>query len=913
MDEVAMLDCAPAELRQDVMRVLNVSPLFGRLLKHADETFCRSLFRSQSTAVLPGRDWAAGAASDNLVECMRQLRLRKQTGLAHVLWWELGLRADIESSASAVSALADSLIDQAVKAAALLLAPRYGQLENSAFAVIGLGKLGGEELNFGSDVDLLFVWRGQGDTSGGRTEVSASEYYRQLSRMLIRLLDEPTADGVVWPVDMRLRPGGDAGPICLSLDATLTHYQEYGQTWERAMLIKARAVAGDLALGEELIQQLSPFVYKRYLDYTNVAALAEMKRRIDAQAGKHGIEVGFDVKRGSGGIREVEFCIQSMQLVYGGQNKVLQVSPSMLALQSLVALDLISEQERDELAGSYWFWRRIEHAIQAREGEQTQKLPVSYTDYLHAATGMEDVQAQMLAHASRVHTYFSARFAAIEAPEINWLSVKEADIPLEDVDKRARIYMALQLIRNELARGLLPDRSYTSVETILSVAVPEWLNDENGATALEAFAKLLHSIAGRATWVDLLANHPGCLRWLIGVLATSQYIAYKIAENPSWLEWPLESGQSEERMRRLMKRLNRLLDEADCDDEEVYLAELGRLVDHARLLCALAIDAHTAQPATIGGWLADVADCAVQGVQRLALHKNKLPQDFPFVALAMGKHGSREMGLVSDLDMVFVLAGEHDEGEIHGRSYQEWAQRLGRRMIQYLCTKPPYGAGYEMDTRLRPSGEGGVLVTTRTGFEDYQLHEAQTWEHQALCRARAVSGPQQARLEMMRVVEQVLARPRDARSLAADVLSMREKMLEHLSSKNALQINLKHDAGGLVDIEFLAQFARLYFAVQSNATMDVLRAIPATAPSCWQTNAPQLADIYCEYRRMENALRVQLWRSIGALPADPDATEWETMRRHAAIQSPEELLEKMQWVRSRFDMLLAVDDWDKAK
>ena len=509
----------------------------------------------------------------------------------------------------------------------------------------------------------------------------------------------------------------------------------------------------------------------------------------------------------------------------------------------------------------------------------------------------------MTEHARFVEQAFDRHVMPVsgEATSRSWLRDVGNELDILDEADRGRMRQALSRIDTYLARGLLPERSRAQVERILEQAMPRWLDDANGVTALEAFAELIHVIAGRATWIDLLATHQGALSWLIGALSASRYLADHIVRDPSWLEWPLAAEQGHEDVRHVCERLDAL---QELDDVEQVLAEIGRWVDRCRLLSALAIDAHKADPVTVGGWMADVADAATSAALRLCQSQMNLPEGFPFVALAMGKHGSREMGLVSDLDMVFVLVHERPEEVVGRRSFWEHAQRTGRRMIQYLTGAPPFGAGYELDARLRPSGSSGILVTNLAGFRDYQLHKAQTWEHQALCRARAVAGPADARRAVDDVVREVLDQPRDRASLAADVVAMRRKMLDHLSSKSEEVIDLKHDAGGLVDIEFLAQYARLAFGGEARSTVDILRQLPASAPEQWRREAESLAATYIDFRQMENALRVELWRSIGKLPSDPAATEWETMRRHAAIQSPEALQQEMWRIHAIFNRLL---------
>jgi glutamate-ammonia-ligase adenylyltransferase len=434
-----------------------------------------------------------------------------------------------------------------------------------------------------------------------------------------------------------------------------------------------------------------------------------------------------------------------------------------------------------------------------------------------------------------------------------------------------------------------------------------WAKDANGVQAVELFAELLQAIAGRATWVDLLAANEGVRAWLIAALSASRYIAQHVAHDPAWLEWPLEGDTGEARMRQLLGELA-AIDVGGLADEQA-LADLGRLVDQCRLTAAMAVaDTPPADPIVVGGWLADAADAAVAAAMAIAARQLGLPPDFPLVALAMGKHGSREMGLVSDLDMVFVLAAsDPDAVGPKGKSRREWGQRLGRRIIQHLTMAPPYGAGFAFDARLRPSGSSGVLVTTLAGFADYQMHEAESWEHQALTRARAVAGPMSARQAVMDAVARVLAMPRDRMKLAAEVVAMRSKMQGHLASREADIINLKHDAGGLVDIEFLAQYARLAFGGICTGMMAILGHLPQTAPDAWHRHAGFLAAAFADYRQMENVLRVQLWASVNRLPADDAASEWESLRRHAPIKDVAALKKRMAAVREIFNALLGAE------
>jgi len=871
---------------------------------------CEQLFRNTEDALLPGAgaEWLPAGSTEDQRSALASLRQAKRRGLRHCIWWELGVHGNIETSYHALSDWASGLIESALKTSISLIAPKLGTLKDGRFAVIGLGKLGGRELNLGSDVDLLFVWQGQGATHGGRKEADAGSYFMELARLLIRLLSERSEGGIVWPVDMRLRPGGDGAPICLNLDATLGHYLNYGQTWERAMLIKADVVAGDRRVGEAFLAEIQPFIYRRYLDYSAVAALADMKRRIDAQASAQTLGPGFDIKRGRGGIREIEFFIQSLQLLHGGRQLQLRQHEGQLALEALHDSGLIEKGMVEQLFESYRFWRKIEHALQARRGEQTHRLPEDFVDYLNAVLSTQDILADMHHHADFVSRVFSdqvlPRLPASGSGHSGWLSGAHLPtIPVVGDEDRVTIEAALARIDAQLDRGMLPERCRPEIESILDVAMPHWIDDANGATACDALADLVINISGRATWIDLLATHRGALDWLVGVLSASRYLARFLVDHPHMLEWPLLKARGDAEIQRICEQISEIA--ADQDESEILRA-LGRYIDMARIQCALLIDAHRADAREIGAWLADVADAAVRCCLRMGLSQLGLDQDFPFMALAMGKHGSREMGLASDLDMVFILTDPdyRPQSGALKRDIQDYAQRLGRRVIRQLTDKPPFGAGYEFDARLRPSGGGGILVTTLSGFHDYQLREAQTWEHQALCRARPIAGPETAQKAVADVIDEIIAQPRDRRELALEVRAMRDKMTEHLASGSDELINLKQDAGGLVDIEFMAQYARLAFGGAQTGTVATFENLPPSAPQGWRDAAPMLIKTYLDYRNVENMLRVQLWASPKRLSSNPSDPAWVTLSRHTPYDSPEQLRTRMQEMRALYEQLL---------
>lgn len=383
----------------------------------------------------------------------------------------------------------------------------------------------------------------------------------------------------------------------------------------------------------------------------------------------------------------------------------------MQSLNQLCEHGIIQPADKEAFHAAYRFWREVEHAIQSRKGEQTHKLPGDFEAYLNSALDSQDILTSMNIHAETVHALFADQFAEVELGDdsgIPWLEMEEKALSgqLENFDDDGvhRIHIALRKMDSQLDRGILPERSRQQVEKILNYSMEAWRVDANGVQAIEQLANLFQNIAGRATWVDLLATHESVLQWLVSMLSASSYIAEHLVKNPSWLEWPVEEERGAGRIQAILRQLE-ALDPKELD-EELFLADLGRLTDQARLTCAVEIASDdSADPLLIGRWLSDCADRATAAAQKLALVQLGLPEDFPIVAVAMGKHGSRTMGLVSDLDMVFLfICDDPSETGPKGRSMRDWAQRIGRRMIQHLTLNPPFGAGFEFDSSFAHQG-----------------------------------------------------------------------------------------------------------------------------------------------------------------------------------------------------------------
>jgi len=875
LNEEALRSGVSACHRESLDRLLRIAPFFAHCLQVLP---LDAQLRLIEEARCPQKEDAPQLSSSlSFQEAQKRLRIAARASLARAIWWELGLRASIEASWRGLSAFADRLVD-----AALAYAVRISGVENQGarLCVFALGKLGGEELNLGSDLDLVILWDG---------DRALSDSVRRAAQLFVRLLDEPTADGRAWRVDLRLRPGGDAAPLAVGLAAWQNHLLYNAQFWERAAWLKARFVAGDRALAARVEQDRQAFVYRPRLDGAALEGLAELKRRIDAAAGRKGFGPGWDIKRGCGGIREIEFVAQALQLAYGGRRPKLQRRATLPALKALAEEGILPRKDADLLAEAYRQLRRLEHAVQARRGEHTHRLPPDALPYLDEALGCGSYEraARLAAQVQRI---FGATVAwAKQTVRTDWLG--HAPWPQHWDAKQRKAYAdALLAVRDEIARPGWPERAREYLRAFLDEAMPAWLADANGAQALGRLAVLLRAMRGRVGWLDLLARHEGARRWLIGVLAAGRWVADRVARDPAWLEWPLSAEGGLGDAERLCAAIERM---APRPEEEARRA-LAQMSAHARMTLALAADAHHAPIEALAAAWSRLADAAVRAARRLALDQMGLAEDFGLVVLALGKQGSREMTPHSDLDLVLVYLGEDREG-------LELAQRAGRRMLGILTASAPFGAGFAIDARLRPSGHAGVLVTSLAGFARYQQEEAQLWEHQALSRARAVAGEDRDRAQLMRCVNQALMRWHGrGREVVMGVCAMKKKIEAHHGGRPDA-IDLKHDPGGMVDVEFAAQAARLVLGLSGTGTIELLR-------QCRQKGIAAAEGLEAAYRRWLGAawmLAVELDAGIARIPLAPDAPAWGTLARHLGIASSEALRAEMRKVREAFFTFLS--------
>jgi len=845
---VDQVDCA--------IRVMACSPFVVSALQRDPGLIDFLLAKDPSSDRLQQALAAVDLSQDEaaFMQTLRQFRNRE---MARIAWRDLAGLADLGEVLQTLSAMADGLSSLALAWANNKLQPVHGSPigrdsgTEIGMVVLGLGKLGGGELNFSSDIDLMFVYAEEGETNGSRS-ISNHEFFTKLGRLFIKLLGESTQDGFVFRVDMRLRPNGNSGPLALSFDAMEHYYQTHGRDWERYALIKMRPIAGDIDAGNVLLAALRPFVFRKYLDFGAVDSIREMKQLINQELKKKGIE--NNVKLGPGGIREIEFIGQSFQLIRGGRDRNLQQRSILNVLPLLVKNGQLTQQGLTELESAYDFLRRSEHRLQMVADQQTHVLPVDDVDRARIALGMgfeawpeflQALQRQM----RKVHDHFSQVFTASESeaptteaePELvsvwrglvdeeqahqilgnhGYLQPEEAYRLLEGL-RGGRAYIAFSSAGRERMDRLLP----------LLIAAAGLTEDAN--TTLTRLVKLIELIGRRSSYFVLLIENPLALSQLVKLCAASAWIADWISQHPVVMDELIDAAslyQSPDRD-QLRSELAQRLGQIEADDLEAQMSTL-REFHHGQALRVAATELGPGlEPEMIGSRLSDIAEVILEASQDIAtttmVTRHGYPDcddenTVPFIVIAYGKLGSRELGYSSDLDLAFLYgdcrAGASTDGD-KSIANETFFARLGQRLIHILNTRTAAGNLYEVDMRLRPSGQSGALVTSLEGFEKYQFERAWVWEHQALVRARPVAGPGSLRQRFIEIRKRVLCQERDADKLRVEILDMRNKMREAQASTSAGEFNLKHDPGGIVDIEFMVQYGVLLLANKYPALVD---------------------------------------------------------------------------------------------
>ncbi len=829
---------------------------------------------------------AALADAKDEASVMRALRRLRNAEMLRIAWRDLAELADTTQTLRETSWLAEALIAAATTAAAGLLAPRYGLPtgERAGLVVVGMGKLGGGELNFSSDIDLVFLYDGDGETDGA-SSLAHEEYYTRLGRQLIRLLDAPTGDGFVYRVDMRLRPFGDSGPLVSSAAAFEDYLQAHGRDWERYAWVKARAMTGHALFDELREQVLRPFVFRRYLDFGVFDSLREMKALIAREVARR--ELSQHVKLGPGGIREVEFIVQAFQLIRGGQDRNLRGQSLLSVLPRLTGAKLLAPEVVAELSDAYLFLRRVENHLQMFDDAQTHSLPDDPTALAVLAGSLGFADAPSLLAALAVHRAVVTRHfeALVEAPAadksrqtIDLAAVWEGDPALLlselaalDRGDPAELLRLLVDLREGSRIRRLDEIGRRRLIALLGRLLPESPAVEPLSTCRRLFA-IIESIGQRSAYFSLLLENAAARRRLVEVCSLGSFLAARVATHPVLLDELIDERVFDSLPDRasLAADLSLRLAEVGDEDPDRQVEALCRFQQAAVFRVALADLGGRLPLMQVSDRLTEIAELILEAALRLAWQQIGRQLGFPqcrpspdeprrevrVAALGYGKLGGRELGYASDLDLVFLhdSCGEDQETDRTAPvDNQVFFLRFAQRLMHLLTVHSSAGRLYEVDVRLRPSGKGGMLVTSLQAFRDYQFGEAWTWEHQALLHARAVAGDGSLRERIEAVRMEVLREAVRRDDLQKQIRDMRERMRRELSTGDAEHFDLKQDRGGIADIEFLAQFWALLWAHEQPPVAmfpDTIRQLESLASAALvpQAQVDTLVRAYQAYR-----------------------------------------------------------------
>ncbi len=853
---------ADTEAGQLLRAVFGNSPYLVQCAVSDPEGLHQILQQSPEAAIREALNSLPAPADDALdtPQLARLLRVAKRRVALAVAIADIAGIWPLERITGALSDFAGAAMDAAcrhllrvrARAGAFTLADESDPLRASGLIVIGMGKLGAYELNYSSDIDLIVLYDAEAIRTDDRD--SLQTHFVRLTRDLVRLIDERTADGYVFRVDLRLRPDPGSTPPALSLLAAEAYYESLGQNWERAAMIKARPVAGDKAAGQAFIDMLRPFVWRRNLDFAAIQDVHSIKRQINAHRGGGSIAVkGHNIKLGRGGIREIEFFAQTQQLIWGGRVPSVRASGTEAALAALCQLGPVSAPACDELTLAYRFLRKLEHRLQMRADEQTQTLPqdddgIAALAAFMGYSGPDAFVGELLGHLRRVEAHYAALFedapALAAAGEVAGNLVftgGEADPDTlatirrmgfqnpQTIDSAVRGWHhgRVRAMRSTRARELLTELTPRLLSALAHTAEPD--------PAFLRFDEFLSRLPAGIQLFSMFHSHPELLDLVAEIMGEAPRLAEHLARRPHLLDSVLTAdffeplpGHDE-----LGRELDDLL--AGADHIEAVLDTCRRWAGDRRFQVGVQRLRGLLPAQDIARPLSAIADVALNRLlprvaEDFAGTHGRLPGS-EMIILAMGKLGSEELTPTSDLDLIFIYTYPEGCEESDGSrplAPTQYFARLGQRLIGALTAQTAEGRLYEIDLRLRPSGHAGPLAIGLEAWRKYQAESAWTWEHMALTRARPVAGPERLRLTVATLIREILTRPRNPETLVVDVADMRERMFKERSTE--VPSDIKDVRGGLVDVEFIAQYLQLRHAhdcpqILATATREALRRV----------------------------------------------------------------------------------------
>ncbi|HTN72986.1 MAG TPA: bifunctional [glutamate--ammonia ligase]-adenylyl-L-tyrosine phosphorylase/[glutamate--ammonia-ligase] adenylyltransferase, partial [Methylomirabilota bacterium] len=782
-----------------------------------------------------------------------------------------------------------------------------GRSVPNGFVVLGMGKLGGSELNFSSDIDVIFLFEDdEGESSGGRKgKANPRNFFTNVAKKIIQAMGEVTEDGFVFRIDLRLRPMGASGPLVQSVGSSMIYYESWGQCWERAALIKARPVAGDLQLGKNFLTEIEPFIYRRYLDYTTVDELRHMKMRIEnelltAEGKERNIKLGY------GGIREIEFFTQALQLVNGGYEPNIRGQSTLPALARLAEYKLISAQDRDQLSASYRFLRQVEHKVQIvqeshahsiPEGEEEERTLARRLGYRRTKKQSERERfwRDHRAHADAVRSVFDRLFYGAQK-EIAGEGTSKVGSIWNDLDREERIVQELEQLGfaepGKAYANLLavrdgevyapPSPKRLKVMRALGPAlIAEIAKSSAPDQALLNLSKFSQRLGGRTGFLTLLAENPQTMRLLITLFADSQFLTDLFLNRPELIDTLIRAD-----LTRVKKTKDEMLHElravlSEPFDLEAQLNALRRYKTEEFIRIGLHDLGGGIEFVPVLTQLSDLAEACLEGVLSLTLKEaeekfGKVPQG-RFAVIGMGKMGGRELDYNSDLDLVFIYGAAEDSesnGGSHGKlAGHEYYVRVGQKLITYLSAPMEEGIAYKIDMQLRPSGKSGPLVSAVDAFRHYHQTSSLLWERQALTKARSVAGDRILGREIEKIAQDFAYGQGLTAEGVGEIHHLRMRMEKELAREDESHFNLKKGKGGLVDIEFLTQMLQLrhglrFREVRRRETLQALKALHDRG--ILKKNEYQLLyDGYLFLRRLDHRLRLERDQSIDAFEADP--------------------------------------------
>ncbi|MES2553280.1 MAG: bifunctional [glutamate--ammonia ligase]-adenylyl-L-tyrosine phosphorylase/[glutamate--ammonia-ligase] adenylyltransferase [Pseudomonadota bacterium] len=894
-----------------VRHMLKCSAYLRRLL-HSDSTLLPELLENLHTPWTEQsmRDWLANQAGNQAgpkpitddAELKKQLRKLRQRVMLRLITRDLNGLADLQEVMLVTSALAEVSVQFALQHITPWLEAVHGEPIGTSgnrqeLIVVGMGKLGGGELNVSSDIDLIFAFEEDGETTGERS-LSNHEFFTRVGKKLIAAIDDITQDGFVFRVDMRLRPYGSDGPLACSFAMMEEYYQNQGREWERYAWIKGRVIAGP---GTQLANLLRPFVFRKYLDYGAFASMRELKVQIQRDVNRRFLDkdqLHDNIKLGRGGIREVEFIAQVFQLIRGGQDNALQVRPTLGVLKLLGSRQLLPGSTVHELTEAYVFLRNLEHRLQYVEDAQTQALPVTAEAQARIALAMNYANWDVLKldlerHRNRVEFHFNDVFsdAVPDAASVDVSEIWQGRVGDDEAVNRLQALgygdaeetqRRLNVLHESARYRQLPELSRQRFDALMALVIQLSAAETAPETTLIRVSDLLESICRRASYLALLAEYPGTLNIIIKLAAASPWLTQYLSQHPILLDELLDVGTlyAEPDFAAMQLELKRRLQEAEGDVERQM--DTMRHFKHAAVFRFAARDVVGELPLqTLSDYLSALANLVLQTTMETIWPtlRGKHRETPLFAVIGYGKLGGKELGYASDLDIIFLYDDDAPEaGDIYAR--------FGQRINNWLNSITSAGILYETDLQLRPDGASGLLVSSLDAFRDYQANKAWAWEHQALTRAAFSAGDKAIGTAFEGIRRDVLMQHRDVDKLREDVIAMRQKMRASHKHHAGL-FDLKQEEGGIIDVEFIVQYlvlahATLHPELTANIGNIALLTRMGKLEIIEDTLAISVADAYRDYRSLQHASRLQ-GESKARVPTEKVEQQVKAVKRLWAI------------------------------